>query len=130
MGRKMENQAEIMKNAIKIYKPLCAVYLADGEILFSDLNNMLSIIEDSNNTKINLVMIDGLARSRFDIKKVEPYNPEGSDVKTFIATRSPDERRALARRNRQKLERVGREIETVDEAINYLDRRRKGEIKD
>ena len=117
---------------IKIYTPLCIIRIETkigdekvSEILFSDLENKERIVRDANDTKINMVRIDGKAVNRYDIKEVDDYTPEGSDIKMRIATRDPYERKLLARRSLQKYQRVGKEIETIQEGTNWLERYKK-----
>lgn len=116
------------KNFIKLYKPLCFIRvekkignMIETEILLTPLENKKSIINDANNTHLNLIMIEGKAVSRFDIKEIDDYNPEESDIKMYIATRSPAERRALLNRDRVKFSKVGKGIETVREAEAWLE---------
>ena len=110
------------KNYIKLYKPLCYVKLKSGDIYFTDAVNKKQLINDANDSKLNLIMIEGKAVARFDIVEIDDYNTEESDVKMFIATRPAPERRALIKRDEQKYSRVGKGIQTVQEASVWLER--------
>lgn len=113
--------------AIKIYKPLCYVKLKNGEVLFASLEHKQNIINDANDTKVNLVMVEGKAVSRFDIVEIDEYIAK-DDLHIFIASRNSEERRALVRREEQKRARLGRGFDDVHEAIRWLERRQNKEV--
>lgn len=69
-------EKDVMKTAIAVYRPLCYIKRKNGDYLFSDLANMDRIKRDANDTKINILDIDGVGVQRFDIEEIAEYNPE------------------------------------------------------